>query len=150
MYRQAEELWDGRAARLNRELEGAGLPVRIANLQSIWTVLYVQPGRYHWMLQFYLRQQGVELSWVGSGRLIMSFNFSDADFEQVATRFVAACRQMQEDGWWWQGEQLSERQIRRQLLRELLVARLPRTRGPFRGQSPVPGGQTGDVSEKAQ
>lgn len=149
MYRQAEELWDGRAARLNRELEGAGLPVRIANLQSIWTVLYVQPGRYHWMLQFYLRQQGLELSWVGSGRLIMSFNFSDADFEQVATRFVAACRQMQEDGWWWREEHLSERQIRRQLLRELLVARLPRTRGWFRGQSPVPGGQTRDVSEKA-
>ena len=42
------------------------------------------------MLQYYLRAQGLALSWVGTGRLIFSLNNSDADFAEVANRFVAA------------------------------------------------------------
>ena len=41
------------------------------------------------MLQFYLRAQGLALSWVGTGRFIFSLNYTDADFEAVADRFVA-------------------------------------------------------------
>jgi glutamate-1-semialdehyde 2,1-aminomutase len=44
-------------AALNAAARRAGLPVRVANLSSIWTVLYTQPSRYNWMLQFYLRAQ---------------------------------------------------------------------------------------------
>jgi glutamate-1-semialdehyde 2,1-aminomutase len=59
---------------LNRRLEDAALPVRVANLSSIWTVNYAVPSRYNWMLQFYLRAEGLALSWVGTGRLIFSLN----------------------------------------------------------------------------
>ena len=125
LYRQAQALWDARAARLNDELRAAGLPVQVANLQSVWTVLYTRPSRYNWMLQFYLRDEGLELSWVGSGRMIMSFDFSDEDFNQVVLRFVSAARRMDEDGWWWQSDSLTDRSIQRQLASEMLRARFP-------------------------
>jgi glutamate-1-semialdehyde 2,1-aminomutase len=83
-------------------------------------VLYTQPGRYHWMLQFYLRAQGLALSWVGSGRLIFSLNYSDADFDAVAERFVAACLQMHADGWWWSAPALTAQAIKRSILGEML------------------------------
>jgi glutamate-1-semialdehyde 2,1-aminomutase len=78
-----------------------GLPVRVDALGSIWTVSYTQPSRYHWMLQFYLREQGLALSWVGTGRLIFGLHFTDDDMDEVAQRFVQACQAMQADGWWW-------------------------------------------------
>ena len=66
------------------------LPVRVANMSTVWTVLYTKPSRYNWMLQFYLRAEGLALSWVGTGRLIFSLAYDDAAFETVASRFVAA------------------------------------------------------------
>jgi glutamate-1-semialdehyde 2,1-aminomutase len=125
MYAEADNLWDTRAASLNKRLQDAGLPVEVANLQSIWTVLYRTPSRYNWMLQFYLRDAGLELSWIGSGRMIMSFNFSDEEFEEVAGRFVSAAARMAEDGWWWQSETLTDKSIQRQLVMETLQARFP-------------------------
>ncbi len=66
--------------------------MRVANLSSIWMVHYTKPSRYNWMLQYYLRAEGLALSWVGTGRLIFSLNYTDADFAEVAERFVAAAR----------------------------------------------------------
>ena len=66
--------------------------MQVANLSSIWTVFYTQPSRYNWMLQFYLRAEGLALSWVGTGRLIFSLNYTQADFDAVADRFVAAAQ----------------------------------------------------------
>ena len=125
LYAQANTLWDARAAGLNQRLQAAGLPVQVANLHTIWTVLYRTPSRYNWMLQFYLRDAGLELSWVGSGRMIMSFNFSDEDFEEVASRFIAAASRMAEDGWWWQSQTLTDQSIQKLLLMETLLARFP-------------------------
>jgi glutamate-1-semialdehyde 2,1-aminomutase len=72
------------------------------------------------MLQYYLRSKGLALSWVGTGRFIFSLNYSDADFEAVADRFVAAADAMAADGWWWDGHGQSAGTIRRTILRELL------------------------------
>ena len=69
--------------------------MQVANLSSIWTVCYTRPSRYNWMLQYYLRAEGLALSWVGTGRLIFSLNYTEADFEAVAERFVAAAKAMQ-------------------------------------------------------
>ena len=57
--RDLDAIWNGRAAELNRRLREAGLPVQVANLSSIWTVCYTQPSRYNWMLQYYLRAEGL-------------------------------------------------------------------------------------------
>jgi glutamate-1-semialdehyde 2,1-aminomutase len=122
-YCDLDRVWNERTARLNSRLQEAGLNVQVANLTSIWTVCYPQPSRYHWMLQYYLRAHGLALSWVGTGRLIFSLDYTEADFAEVVDRFVAATRQMQSDGWWWTDDALTSRSIRRRLLREMLRAR---------------------------
>ena len=119
-YHGLDETWNTRAADLNRRLEEAQLPVRVANLSTIWTVLYTCPSRYNWMLQYYLRAEGLALSWVGSGRLIFSLDYGEREFAGVAARFIAAARAMQADSWWWTAPEASNRTIRHRLLRELL------------------------------
>jgi glutamate-1-semialdehyde 2,1-aminomutase len=121
LYDGLDELWNTRAERLNGSLGEQQLPVRVVNLSSIWTVCYTRPSRYNWMLQYYLRAEGLALSWVGTGRLIFSLNYSDADFTAVADRFLAAARTMERDGW-WAATTSSNTSIRRQVLREMLAA----------------------------
>ncbi|MBT2302364.1 aminotransferase class III-fold pyridoxal phosphate-dependent enzyme [Variovorax paradoxus] len=126
LYEGIDERWNGRAQLLNARLRDAGVPVQIANLSSIWTVFYTRPSRYNWMLQYYLRAEGLALSWVGTGRLIFSLNYSDADFDAVVQRFVAAARAMQADGWWWDDAGLTNKSIKREILREMLAHRWQR------------------------
>ncbi|WP_218509158.1 aminotransferase class III-fold pyridoxal phosphate-dependent enzyme [Variovorax sp. dw_308] len=123
LYDGLDARWNHRADVLNLRLREAGLPVQVANLSSIWTVFYTRPSRYNWMLQYYLRAQGLALSWVGTGRLIFSLNYTDADFEEVARRFVAAARAMQADGWWWHDAALTNKAIKRGILREMIAQR---------------------------
>ena len=125
LYTDLEQVWNTRAEQLNRRLADAKLPVRAANLSSIWTVNYTTPSRYNWMLQYYLRAEGLALSWIGTGRLIFSLNYTDADFAAVADRFVGACSAMQRDGWWWTGDAGGGRSIKRRILWEMLTLRRP-------------------------
>jgi glutamate-1-semialdehyde 2,1-aminomutase len=128
LYQNLNGLQNGRAERLNQRLANEGLPVRVANLSSIWTVCYTRPSRYNWMLQFYLRAEGLALSWVGTGRLIFSLNYTEADFDAVADRFVAAARAMQQDDFWWTSPALTNKSIKRRILREMLAASSMRSR----------------------
>ena len=121
VYNGLDETWNGRARDLNDRLAAQNLPVRVANLSSIWMVHYTEPSRYNWMLQYYLRAEGLALSWVGTGRLIFSLNYTDADFAEVANRFVAAAEKMKQDGWWWHDASLTNKKIRRQILKEMLT-----------------------------
>jgi glutamate-1-semialdehyde 2,1-aminomutase len=73
------------------------------------------------MLQYYLRVHGLALSWVGTGRLIFSLDYSDADIEAVVGRFVAAGQAMAADGWFWHAPATTNRSVRRGLLREALA-----------------------------
>ena len=123
LYRDLDRTWNSRARALNERLAAAELPVRVANLSSIWTIYYPVPSRYNWMFQYYLRAAGLSLSWVGTGRLIFSLNYTQADFAEVAGRIVAAAREMQRDGWWWSEPQLTNRSIRRRIVREMIQAR---------------------------
>jgi glutamate-1-semialdehyde 2,1-aminomutase len=123
LYQGLDQLWDGRAKHLNQLLLDADIPVRIENLSSIWTVCYTRPSRYNWLLQYYLRTEGLALSWVGTGRLIFSLNFTDADFAAVANRFVSAGKAMQRDGWWWTDGISTNRSIKRRILREMWTHR---------------------------
>jgi len=126
VYNGLDETWNARAAQLNGTLAAQSLPVRLANLSSIWTVHYTEPSRYNWMLQYYLRAEGLALSWVGTGRFIFSLNYTEADFAEVAKRFVAAAEKMKADGWWWHDASLTNKTIRRQILKEMLKRRFGR------------------------
>lgn len=98
-------------------------------MHTILSVLYTKPSRYNWMLQFYLKAAGLELSWLGSGRMIMSFNFTEDEFEEVCNRFIEAALAMKNDGWWWQthvtSEQLTNKKIKRQFLFDIFANMFP-------------------------
>ncbi|WP_370692626.1 aminotransferase class III-fold pyridoxal phosphate-dependent enzyme [Reyranella sp.] len=119
VYCDLDQTWDRRASELNRRLAERQLPVRIGHLSSIWTVCYPTAARYHWMFQYYLKAHGLALSWVGTGRLIFSLNFTEEQFQAVADRFVAAAEAMQRDGWWEPGVLATDRAIKRRILREM-------------------------------
>jgi glutamate-1-semialdehyde 2,1-aminomutase len=119
LYEGIDERWDGRADLLNNMLAKQDLPVRVANMSTVWTVLYTRPSRYNWMLQFYLRAHGLALSWVGSGRLIFSLNYGDVEFAEVAKRFTQAAQDMQDAGW-WDGPEQSNQKIRKRIFKEML------------------------------
>jgi glutamate-1-semialdehyde 2,1-aminomutase len=120
IYNGLDETWNGRARQLNDALTKRDLPVQVSNLQSIWMVEYTTPSRYNWMLQYYLRAEGLALSWVGTGRFIFSLNYTDADFAEVSKRFVAAAEKMKQDQWWWNDGALTNKAIKRQILKEMV------------------------------
>jgi glutamate-1-semialdehyde 2,1-aminomutase len=124
LYRDLDQTWNERARQLNERLRKESLPVKVENMSSIWTVCYSQPSRYNWMLQYYLRAEGLALSWVGTGRLIFSLNYTDGDFAAVADRFVTAAKAMQQDGWWWNNPALTNKLIKRTILKEMIAHRL--------------------------
>jgi glutamate-1-semialdehyde 2,1-aminomutase len=120
IYEGLDERWNARTDRFNQLMEMEGLPLKAANMSSVWTLFYTQPSRYNWMLQYYLRLHGLALSWVGTGRLIFSLNYSDTDFEVVLAKFVQAAQQMKLEGWWWHSPELTNKSIRRRILKETL------------------------------
>src|SRR5207244_3451612 len=111
VYDGLDATWNARARELNERLAARNLPVRVSNLSSIWMVHYTEPSRYNWMLQYYLRAEGLALSWVGTGRLIFSLNYTAADFATVADAFVAADEPMRRDGRCCHRPQVSNRTI---------------------------------------
>jgi len=123
LYRELDRVWNERAQRLNQRLREEALPVEVTNMSSIWTVSYLRPSRYNWMLQYYLRAEGLALSWIGTARLIFSLNYTEADFQAVADRFVAAARAMQQDGWWWHAPAATNTSIKRRILKEMIAHR---------------------------
>jgi glutamate-1-semialdehyde 2,1-aminomutase len=129
VYANLEERWNTRAEFVNARLDALDLPVRIVNLVSIWTVIYTRPSRYNWMLQYYLRAEGLVSSWIGTGRLIFPNTLGDDDFDEIARRFVTAVEKMRADDWWWQLPSSSNRRIRRRVLHEMVRAAWLSVRG---------------------
>ena len=124
IYNGLDECWQARAVAFNQALAAADVPLRVAALSSIWTVTYHKPSRYHWLLQFYLRDAGLALSWVGTGRFIFSLNYTDADMAEVTRRVLLACERMRADGWWWTAPDSTHKTHKRQVLKEIVLQRL--------------------------
>jgi glutamate-1-semialdehyde 2,1-aminomutase len=121
-YAGLDGLWDRRAGEVNTRLAAAGVPLRVAHFSTVWSLLFTQPSRYNWMLQFYLRAEGLALSWVGTGRLIFRIDLPDDAFAEIAKRIVAAAEAMHRDGWWWSAPALTNQTIRRRVRAETLRA----------------------------
>ena len=64
------------------------------------------------------------LTWTGTGRLAFSLNYSEADFTAVTDRFIAAAKAMRDDGWWWNNPVLTNKTIKRTVLKEMIMHRL--------------------------
>jgi glutamate-1-semialdehyde 2,1-aminomutase len=120
VYANADSVWGRRADTLNQQLEAAGLNLEVRNLQSIWTLCYTQPYRYNWLLQYYLRAAGLFLSWVGTGRFIFSLDYSEADFQAVCEKLIAGAKRMEADGFFWRDPALTNKAIRRRVLKEMI------------------------------
>jgi glutamate-1-semialdehyde 2,1-aminomutase len=126
MYEGNEDRWNQRCKIFNETMMVNDLPVRCANMSSVWTVFYTQPSRYNWMLQYYLRVNGLALSWIGTGRLIFSLNYTDDDFKAVLNIFLKSCQEMKEDGWWWHNKTMTNKNIRRAIVKETFFSSLSR------------------------
>jgi glutamate-1-semialdehyde 2,1-aminomutase len=110
----------------NRALAEAALPVRVVHLATVWTVLFIEPGRYNWLLQYYLRAEGVTLSWVGTGRCLATMDFTDKDYAALQTKLVNAAAAMRADGWWLGADHpRREKTMRLRLIREMLTSLVP-------------------------
>ena len=123
VYQNLDTTWNHRRERFNEVMIEKGFPLRAANMSSVWSLYYTDPSRYNWMLQYYLRAEGLALSWVGTGRLIFSLNYSDSDFAEVIARFVKACDKMKEAQWFWAPPELTNKGIRRNILKEMFAKR---------------------------
>jgi glutamate-1-semialdehyde 2,1-aminomutase len=102
----------------------------------VFTVLFTAAGRYHWMLQFYLRAEGLHLSWIGSGRFIFGHDYEDDDFREVVARFVRAAEAMREDGFLGTPEGVEAQDLNRIVLGEMVQAFFRRSRPAIAGGSP--------------
>jgi glutamate-1-semialdehyde 2,1-aminomutase len=110
----------------NRALAEAALPVRVVHLATVWTVLFIEPGRYNWLLQYYLRAEGVTLSWVGTGRCLATMDFTEKDYAALQTKLVDAAAAMKADGWWLGADHpRREKTMRLRLIREMLASLVP-------------------------
>ena len=111
----------------NARLVEEGLPVRVVHLGTIWTVLFSQPGRYNWLLQYYLRAEGVTLSWVGTGRCLASMDFTTHDYMALQHALVGATTRMKRDGWWLDATEYpqKEQRMKSRLVQEMLSSLVP-------------------------
>ncbi|MGE3540943.1 MAG: aminotransferase class III-fold pyridoxal phosphate-dependent enzyme [Candidatus Tectimicrobiota bacterium] len=127
LYDTAQQLCAAWAQSTNRHLIEAGLPLRVVHLATVWTVLFTAPGRYNWLLQYYLRAEGVTLSWVGTGRCLSSLDFTTEDYQELQTKLLNAARQMQQDGWWLSEQEHPgrEKTMRLRLIGEMLRSLVP-------------------------
>jgi glutamate-1-semialdehyde 2,1-aminomutase len=122
LYEESNERCAAWVQSTNQSLADAALPLRVVNLATVWTVLFKEPSRYNWLLQYYLRAEGVTLSWVGTGRCLSSMDFTAEDYRDLQTKLVNAAQKMKSDAWWLSAAQYPEREkaMRTRLIREML------------------------------
>ena len=126
-YQEGKERCNQWVRETNAKLAEASIPVQVMNLATIWTVLFKEPGRYNWLLQYYMRAEGLTLSWVGTGRCLASLDYTDTDYAELQEKVISAARRMKADGWWLSEEQLPDRDkvMRTKLIREMAGSLIP-------------------------
>mmetsp|Transcript_24528 Transcript_24528/g.55825 ORF Transcript_24528/g.55825 Transcript_24528/m.55825 type:complete len:182 (+) Transcript_24528:2-547(+) len=90
-------------ARCNATLDKESVPVRVAAYRSTWCISYQQPSYYNFLFQYYLRDAGLQMAWVGTGKMLLNLEYSDEDLNRLTAIIVAAAKAFKEDGWWYEG-----------------------------------------------
>jgi len=85
----------------NSTLEKKDLPIRVCAHRTTWCVAFDQPSVYNFLLAYYLRDAGMIMCWVGTGKMLLNHEFSDADFKRLTDILVKAATQFKADGWWY-------------------------------------------------
>jgi glutamate-1-semialdehyde 2,1-aminomutase len=134
LYDEAKRRCEQWVHATNHQLAELSLPLRVVHLATIWTVLFKEPSRYNWLLQYYFRAEGVTLSWVGTGRCLSSMDFTAADYQELQVKLLNAAQKMNGDGWWLNEAQQPGREklMRSRLMREM-AGSLVRVPKPLKG-----------------
>lgn len=127
LYAQAARQCSQWAQETNQKLADTRLPVRVVHLVTVWTVLFQEPSRYNWLLQYYLRAESLTLSWVGTGRCLSSLDFTREDYQELQAKLFTAALKMKHDGWWLSEHEQPgrEKRMRSRLVREMLGSLIP-------------------------
>lgn len=127
LYAQAARQCSQWAQETNQKLADTRLPVRVVHLVTVWTVLFQEPSRYNWLLQYYLRAESLTLSWVGTGRCLSSLDFTWEDYQELQAKLFTAALKMKHDGWWLSEHEQPgrEKRMRSRLVREMLGSLIP-------------------------
>ena len=122
LYEMAKQQCEQWVHATNQKLAKATLPLRVMHFATVWTVLFQGPSRYNWLFQYYLRAEGITLSWVGTGRCLNSMDFTADDYQELQEKILSAAANMQRDGWWLTEEQQPgrEKTMRTRLLWEMV------------------------------
>jgi glutamate-1-semialdehyde 2,1-aminomutase len=135
LYVEAERRCEQWVLSTNENLGQLSLPVRVMNFATIWTVLFKEPGRYNWLMQYYLRAEGVTMSWVGTGRCMSSLDVMPEHYQELQGKLINAARKMKSDGWWLNDKQQPgrERTMRSRLIWEMgkSVVQVPKPLSSF-------------------
>ena len=101
-YAELDALWDARAAELNERLEKRGLPVRFANLTSVWTTLYTRPVALQLDVPVLPARRGPH-ALVGRQRPVhlQPRLLGTTTSARSPSRIERAAEKMAADGWWW-------------------------------------------------
>jgi glutamate-1-semialdehyde 2,1-aminomutase len=91
---------DGFIVKANKTFAEKGYPLELANWFSVWSIMFTKPGRFHWMFQYYLKDAGVNMSWVGTGRLLFSLEWQQSDYDRLLEKMLVASEAMHKGGWW--------------------------------------------------
>jgi glutamate-1-semialdehyde 2,1-aminomutase len=85
----------------NKALSEEGLPISVAAYRNMWCVCYEKSSAYHFLFHCYLKDAGLQLVWVGTGKALINLEFSEKDLEKLTGILVSAAKQFKADGWWW-------------------------------------------------
>jgi len=87
----------------NKELDKQDLPISVAAHRTTWCICYKQHSAYNFMFMYYLRAAGLQMAWVGTGKMLLTLEFSDEHLKRLTDIIVKAGKEFKADGWWWEG-----------------------------------------------
>lgn len=84
----------------NAALSKQDCPISVAAYRNMWTICFHQPSLYQFIFQYYLRDAGIQMVWVGTGKMLFNLEFTDKDLQRLTDILISAAKAFKADGWW--------------------------------------------------